>query len=93
MSNKNLTELVLVVDRSGSMGFIQKDAEGGIRSLLAEQSKQEGDCNVTIVQFDERVLVEFYRELLGASLDAALSAGALTSEELASMVQKGSSQS
>lgn len=46
------TLLVLVVDRSGSMESIRTDMEGGIASLLAEQSTEEGCCLVTLVQFD-----------------------------------------
>lgn len=54
MSNKDLTELVLVIDRSGSMAKIQKDAEGGVNSMLEEQRALDGDCNVTIVEFDNQ---------------------------------------
>jgi uncharacterized protein YegL len=50
--NTNLTDLTLVVDRSGSMVHTQKDAEGGIETLIAEQKKQAGDCVVSLVQFD-----------------------------------------
>jgi hypothetical protein len=47
------TLLVLVVDRSGSMESIREDMEGGIRTLISEQAKEEGTCLVTLVQFDD----------------------------------------
>ncbi len=46
------TELVLVVDRSGSMASIASDASGGINNLLREQRGVEGNCFVTLTQFD-----------------------------------------
>lgn len=50
--NANLTDITLVVDRSGSMEQIKDDAEGGINSFIAEQAKQPGDALLTLVQFD-----------------------------------------
>jgi uncharacterized protein YegL len=50
--NKNLTEIVLVVDRSGSMYSCQADAECGINSFIKEQKELDGDANFTLVQFD-----------------------------------------
>jgi len=49
--NKNLTELVLVVDCSASMEDIKKEAEAGINKLLKEQSQEEGECRLTLVEF------------------------------------------
>lgn len=48
----DLTDVTLVIDRSGSMESIRTDAEGGINSFVAEQAKQPGECRVTLVQFD-----------------------------------------
>jgi len=50
--NKNLTDIVLVVDRSGSMISCKDDAQGGIKTFIEEQKKVEGDANFTLVQFD-----------------------------------------
>jgi Mg-chelatase subunit ChlD len=47
------TLLVMVVDRSGSMESIREDMEGGIKTLLQEQSKEPGQCLVTLAQFDD----------------------------------------
>jgi len=46
------TLVVLVVDRSGSMTSIKEDMEGGIKTLLEEQSQVAGTCLVTLAQFD-----------------------------------------
>lgn len=52
MTNKDKTELVLVVDRSGSMSTIKNDAEGGINSFIEEQKKAPGQATLTMCQFD-----------------------------------------
>ena len=56
---KGLSEIVLVLDRSGSMESTKKDAEGGLREFIAKQKLVPGECNVTFYRFDneiERVL-------------------------------------
>ena len=53
MTRKDLTEIVLVVDRSASMaGLPQDDAEAGINTLIDEQKSADGEANFTLVQFD-----------------------------------------
>ncbi len=52
MPNEQLTDIVLIVDRSGSMHSIRTDAEGGINSFIEEQKKVPGDATLTLVQFD-----------------------------------------
>lgn len=47
-------EIILIVDRSGSMSSIKADAEGGITEFVNEQ-KKIGEANLTIVEFDDRV--------------------------------------
>jgi hypothetical protein len=49
----DLTDLTLVVDRSGSMQDIRDDAQGGVNALLADQAKLAGEALVTLVQFDD----------------------------------------
>jgi len=48
----DLTDITLVIDRSGSMEAIREDAEGGVNSLIREQSQQPGKALLTLVQFD-----------------------------------------
>lgn len=52
--NNALTDITLVVDRSGSMAAIREDAEGGINTFVAEQCKQSGEAMLTLVQFDTK---------------------------------------
>lgn len=52
---QGLTELVLVLDRSGSMQSTKADAEGGLRKFLAEQRLVPGELEVTIYRFDDYV--------------------------------------
>ena len=49
---KNLTELVFILDRSGSMGGLEKDTIGGYNSMLKQQRQVDGECVITTVLFD-----------------------------------------
>jgi hypothetical protein len=49
---KNLTDLVLILDRSGSMGDIWNDAVGGMKTFIEEQKKVPGEAYLTMVLFD-----------------------------------------
>ena len=51
---KGLTEMVFIIDRSGSMGGPEKDTIGGFNSMLKEQQAVEGEAIVTTVLFDNR---------------------------------------
>lgn len=54
MTDTNLTELVCVLDRSGSMNSIIDDAIGGINQLIAEQqASTDGEARMTVVLFDD----------------------------------------
>ena len=59
MSNekKNLTELVMILDRSGSMSGLETDTIGGYNGMLEKQRAGEGDVLVTTVLFDDRTEV------------------------------------
>ena len=48
----DLTDITLVVDRSGSMQSIKEDAEGGVNSFIAQQVNEPGEALLTLVQFD-----------------------------------------
>jgi hypothetical protein len=48
----NLTDITLVVDRSGSMEQVREDAEGGVNSFIEQQAKEPGQALFTLVQFD-----------------------------------------
>ena len=50
--NENHTEVIIVLDRSGSMSIIKKDMEGGLDQFFEDQKKEPGRCSVTLTQFD-----------------------------------------
>ncbi len=50
---KNLTELVMILDRSGSMGGLESDTIGGYNSMLRKQREAEGEVLVSTVLFDD----------------------------------------
>ena len=49
---KNLTELVFILDRSGSMAGLEDDTVGGFNSMVEKQRKLEGDAFISTVLFD-----------------------------------------
>lgn len=48
----NITELVFILDRSGSMSGLEKDTIGGFNSMIEKQKKIDGECYVSTVLFD-----------------------------------------
>lgn len=54
---KNLTEIVFILDRSGSMGGLEKDTIGGYNSLIEKQKKENGEAYISTVLFDDRTEV------------------------------------
>ena len=49
---KNLTELVFILDRSGSMAGLEGDTIGGFNAMIEKQKTQEGEAYVSTVLFD-----------------------------------------
>ena len=58
---KNLTELVMILDRSGSMSGLESDTIGGYNSMLKKQRETEGEVLVSTVLFDDRIEVLYDR--------------------------------
>ena len=54
---QNLTELVFLLDRSGSMQGLEGDTIGGFNSMLEKQKKEPGQAFVSTVLFDDRLTV------------------------------------
>ena len=48
----NTTELVFILDRSGSMSGLEGDTIGGFNSMIEKQRKQDGECYVSTILFD-----------------------------------------
>lgn len=51
---KNSTELVFILDKSGSMAGLESDTIGGFNSMLNKQKALDGECRITTVLFDNR---------------------------------------
>ena len=58
---KGLTELVFIMDRSGSMAGLEADTIGGFNGLLEKQKKETGEALVSVVLFDDRTEVLYDR--------------------------------
>lgn len=56
-----LTEVVFILDRSGSMGGLESDTIGGFNSMMAKQKKEEGEAIVSTVLFDDQCEVLYDR--------------------------------
>ena len=53
----NITELVFILDRSGSMAGLESDTIGGFNAMIEKQKKQDGECYVSTVLFDNETQV------------------------------------
>ena len=62
---KGLTEIIYILDRSGSMGGLEADTIGGYNSLLAKQKKEEGEALFSTVLFDDKIDVLHDRKPIG----------------------------
>ena len=49
---KNLTEIVFILDRSGSMGGLEEDTIGGFNAMIEKQKKEPGEAVISTVIFD-----------------------------------------
>ena len=51
---KGLTELVMILDRSGSMSGLEADTIGGFNGMIEKQKKEDGEVYVSTILFDDR---------------------------------------
>ncbi len=49
---KNLTEIVFILDRSGSMSGLESDTIGGFNSMIGKQKKAKGEALISTILFD-----------------------------------------
>ncbi len=68
--NQNLTEVIFILDRSGSMHGLEKDTIGGFNSMIEEQKGKEGEALISTVLFNgyssvlhDRVPIEKIEEM------------------------------
>ena len=59
---KGLTEIVFILDRSGSMSGLEADTIGGFNSMLEKQKKEEGEALISTVLFDDQTEILHDRE-------------------------------
>ncbi len=52
-----MTELVFILDRSGSMSGLESDTIGGFNSMIAKQKRQSGEALVSTVLFDNESVI------------------------------------
>lgn len=62
---KNLTELVFILDRSGSMSGLEADTVGGFNTMIEKQKKEEGEALVSTVLFNNQSAVLYDRVPVG----------------------------
>ena len=61
---KNLTELVFILDRSGSMAGLEEDTIGGFNAMIEKQKQEPGEAIVSTVLFDNECQVIHDRKKL-----------------------------
>ncbi len=62
---KGLTEIVFILDRSGSMSGLEADTVGGFNSMIEKQKKEEGEALISTVLFDGQTEILHDRVPLG----------------------------
>ena len=59
--NKNLTEIVFILDRSGSMAGLEADTIGGFNAMVEKQKKEPGEAFLSAVLFNHESTVIYDR--------------------------------
>ena len=62
---KGLTEVVFILDRSGSMSGLEADTIGGFNSMIEKQKKEEGEAYISTILFDDTSEVLYDRVPVG----------------------------
>ena len=62
---KDLTEVVFILDRSGSMRGLEADTIGGFNSMIEKQRKEEGDALISTILFDDKTEILYDRVPVG----------------------------
>ena len=64
-NKNNITELVFILDKSGSMAGLESDTIGGFNSMIEKQKKEDTPCYVSTILFNGESEVIHDREKLG----------------------------
>ena len=62
---KGLTEVVFILDRSGSMRGLEADTIGGFNSMIEKQQKEDGEAYISTVLFDDKTEILYDRIPIG----------------------------
>jgi len=60
MTDQNMCEIVVILDRSGSMASVREAMQEGFNGFIAAQQRVPGRCAVTLVQFDSQATETIY---------------------------------
>jgi uncharacterized protein YegL len=66
MTREDLTDITMILDRSGSMMSIKEDTEGGFNAFIEEQRGVPGEARVSLVQFDDEYEEVYSSVLVGS---------------------------
>jgi hypothetical protein len=66
------TDIIVVLDRSGSMQSIGTSTVEGFNSFIKEQKAAEGEANITLVQFDSEYQVDYKNQPINETVDLIL---------------------
>lgn len=66
MENQSVTEIICILDKSGSMESLQHETIAGLNQFLTNQKKDTGSCNFTLVQFNQDVVPTIRRQPIQA---------------------------
>lgn len=66
MTREDLTDITMILDRSGSMMRIKTDTEGGFNAFIKEQRAVAGEARVSLVQFDDQYEEVYSGVLVGS---------------------------
>ena len=70
--NKDLTELVFILDRSGSMAGLEDDTVGGFNAMVEKQKKEPGEALLSAVLFSKILNDPEYRPTKSTAIQLAI---------------------
>ena len=62
MENQSVSEIICILDKSGSMQSLQMETIAGLNKFIKDQQQEEGLCNFTLVQFNQDVTTTIKRQ-------------------------------
>lgn len=61
MNKQAITEIICILDKSGSMEILQAETIAGLNQFIEEQKQEPGLCNFSLIQFNQEVQTSFLR--------------------------------